>query len=450
MNMKNITIIICFVILILFSVELTTAQNSNYLNPASSFYTNKMIFASTMVLPSQTADSVDIFIFYRLQLNEFLFTNISDEYVSKYSLEFSLADSTGVIKFSKVVLDSFKLSKQISPTDPIQFQLNFIKFRINKANYTVQIRAIDNYTKNSDKSSFALNLFDLKYKQNSFANIVFLENHRSFFTPIILNNNLNFSENPIEFGIFFFNGNSNNIKYEIEKKYNNAKAIDPWGNFQKQTGQITIYPFSQPIINKTENSIEIRFPEEASLPGPSDAGTEKFGKINFKNNIFSPGDYVLKIYTLKEDTIEYKFKVIWEDEPISLLNINYALNISKLFFNDDEMNKIEEGDYNEQFKNLIEAWKPFDPNRDTPYNEAMNEFYKRVDYAYKNYSTFNEKNGALTDKGKVYILYGTPNKIEQKFKNGKLYEIWVYTSLLKEFTFETVESGVFKIVNIKE
>jgi len=448
--MKNITRSICFVILVLLSSEFSIAQNSNYLNPASSFYANKMIFASTMVLPSQADDSVDIFIFYRLQLNQFLFTNLADEYISKYSLEFSLADSTGVIKFSKVVMDSFKLSKQISPTDSIQFQLNFIKFRINKANYTVQIRAIDNYTKNSDKSTFTLNLFDLKYKHNSFTNIVFFENNGNFFTPIILNNNLNFSGKPIEFGIFIFNGTSNNIKYEIEKKYNNPKAIDPWGNFQKQTGQIVIYPFSQLTINKTQNSIEIRFPEEASLPGPSISSIEKYGNIKFKNNIFSPGDYILKIYTSKGDTTEYKFKVIWEDEPISLLNIDYALNISKLFFNDVEMKKIEKGDYNEQFKNLIEAWEPFDPTPETPFNEAMNEFYKRVDYAYMNYSTFNEKNGAMTDKGKIYILYGPPNKIEQKFKNGKLYETWIYTSLLKEFTFETVEAGVFKIVNIKE
>ncbi|HAW08996.1 MAG TPA: hypothetical protein DCW42_07525, partial [Bacteroidetes bacterium] len=155
-------------------------------------------------------------------------------------------------------------------------------------------------------------------------------------------------------------------------------------------------------------------------------------------------------YNSKGDTSQSTFKVYWEDEPISLLNVTYALNISKLFFNEKEMDKIENGDYGEQYKNLIDAWKQFDPTSQTPFNEVMNEFYRRVDYAYNNFSTFSEKNGANTDKGRIYILYGPPDKTEQKFKNGKLYETWVYTTLIKEFTFETIESGVFKIVNIRE
>lgn len=450
MRMKNSIINFGIFIALLFSSEVADAQSTSYLNPATSFYANRMIFGSTMVLPTDSPDSVDIYLFYRLQLNHFLFKNSNDEYISKYSIELSLADSLGVVKFSKVITDSFKLPNPITTNDPIQFRTNFITLRTQKIDYSVQMRVIDNYTKNSDKSSFPLNFSLLKNKPNAFNNIVFLENKGEYLTPVILNNNLHFSSGPIDLFIFIFNNNTSDLSYEIIKTYSNAKHIDPWGKFDKHSGTLRTIPYSRPLINQIENTIQIQFPIEASLPGPSDESNGKMASIFYKENIFSPGDYILKIYNTMGDTSQYNFKVYWEDQPISLLNIPYAINISKIFFNEDEIDKIEKGDYSEQFKNLIEAWKPYDPTPATPFNEAMAEFYRRVDYAYKNFSTFNEKNGANTDKGKIYILYGAPDKIDQKFKNGKLYETWVYSTLIKEFTFETIESGVFKIVDIKE
>jgi GWxTD domain-containing protein len=426
------------------------AQTPNYLNPSTSFYANKMIFGSTLVMPSEYPDSVDIYLLYRLQLNHFLFTNIGNQYVAKYSIELSLADSFGVVKFSKVIIDSIKLQNPITQNDAIQFRTNFIALRTQKANYTAQIRVIDYYTKNSDKSSFALNFSNLRNQPNAFNNIVFLENKGEYSSPIILNNNLRFSSDQIELALFVFNHTSEKSYYEIIKKYNNEKAIDPWGTFEKHSGQLNLTPFSRPLVKLINNSIQITFPNEASLAGPSPENGANIANIIYRDNIFSPGDYVLKIYNNRGDTSQYNFKVYWEDQPLSLLNIPYAVSVSKIFFNEKEMEKIEKGDLSEQFRNLIDAWKQFDTTPNTPFNEAMAEFYNRVDYAYKNYSTFSEKNGANTDKGKIYILFGKPDKIDQKFKNGKLFETWVYSTLIKEFTFETIESGIFKIVEIKE
>ena len=445
-QIRNIVFLIAFVC----SIFQGFAQSTSYLNPATSFYANKMIFGSTLVMPTDSPDSVDVYLLYRLQLNHFLFTNSGNQYVSKYSIELSLADSFGVVKVSKVITDSVKLQFPITLNDPIQFRINFVTLSTQKANYTAQIRVIDNYTKNSDKSTFALNFADLRTQSNAFNNIVFLENKGEYSTPIILNNNLRFSSEPIEMILFVFNNNSDKLNYEITKNYNNEKAIDPWGKFEKHTGQLITNAFVRPIVKNINNSIQITFPSEASLQGPIKESNGRMASITYKDNIFSPGDYLLKIYSNKGDTSQYNFKVYWEDQPLSLLNIQYAINISNIFFNEKEMDNIEKGDISEQYRNLINGWKQYDPAPVTPFNEAMAEFYNRVDYAYKNFSTFSEKNGANTDKGKIYILYGPPDKTVEKFKNGKLYETWIYSTLIKEFTFETIESGVFKIVDIKE
>ena len=37
----------------------------------------------------------------------------------------------------------------------------------------------------------------------------------------------------------------------------------------------------------------------------------------------------------------------------------------------------------------------------TPYNEEMAEYFSRVDYAFYNFQTINQKDGAKTDRGKI-------------------------------------------------
>jgi hypothetical protein len=56
----------------------------------------------------------------------------------------------------------------------------------------------------------------------------------------------------------------------------------------------------------------------------------------------------------------------------------------------------------------------------------------------------------VTDRGKVYILYGPPSTIERKLVEKSSIEIWKYIELKKEFTFESISTGVYKLSKIVE
>jgi GWxTD domain-containing protein len=57
----------------------------------------------------------------------------------------------------------------------------------------------------------------------------------------------------------------------------------------------------------------------------------------------------------------------------------------------------------------------------------MNEYYKRVDFTSKNFSTIGNKKGFDTDRGKIYIQLGKPKRIERSSNNeGKVVETWYY------------------------
>jgi GWxTD domain-containing protein len=57
-------------------------------------------------------------------------------------------------------------------------------------------------------------------------------------------------------------------------------------------------------------------------------------------------------------------------------------------------------------------WARRDPTPDTPRNEAKELFETRVAWADKNLKDAGRKRGSLTDRGKTFILYGSPKRIE--------------------------------------
>ncbi|MEN3039175.1 MAG: GWxTD domain-containing protein [Candidatus Kryptonium sp.] len=96
-----------------------------------------------------------------------------------------------------------------------------------------------------------------------------------------------------------------------------------------------------------------------------------------------------------------------------------------------------------------EFWVQRDPTPKTVYNELMAEYYRRVDHAYINFATMRERDGARTDRGKVFILYGQPTKIERKYTPGRsTEEIWYYEPIKRKFVFVD-QYGSFKLTSVE-
>lgn len=77
-------------------------------------------------------------------------------------------------------------------------------------------------------------------------------------------------------------------------------------------------------------------------------------------------------------------------------------------------------------------WSRRDPDPDTEVNEFREEYYQRIEFANDNFASGIP--GWKTDRGKIYILYGQPDKTEKAysaFKNNTsiLYEKWHYDYL---------------------
>ncbi len=76
-----------------------------------------------------------------------------------------------------------------------------------------------------------------------------------------------------------------------------------------------------------------------------------------------------------------------------------------------EWKRIQTDEAAQRFIDLF--WARRDPNLDTPYNEFKARFDGLVKYADENFTTEDER-GALTDRGRVLIVLGTPYSVERR------------------------------------
>ncbi|MFZ1947652.1 MAG: GWxTD domain-containing protein [bacterium] len=110
-----------------------------------------------------------------------------------------------------------------------------------------------------------------------------------------------------------------------------------------------------------------------------------------------------------------RFDVVW-----SLLSWGKYENekIGDLAFvlTESEMREFRQLSPGEQEKFLISFWKKIDPTPATVDNEALDEHYRRVDYADEHYGTATVR-GALTDRGRIYIKYGPPDDIQSFYSD---------------------------------
>jgi GWxTD domain-containing protein len=123
--------------------------------------------------------------------------------------------------------------------------------------------------------------------------------------------------------------------------------------------------------------------------------------------------------------------------PARINNIDERIDELQYIASDKEIDYMRDGKTNrEKQKRFLDFWKSKNPNPLSQRNIVMDEYYKRLMYANKHFSTSFTK-GWKTDMGMVYIIFGAPSDIERHpyEMDSKPYEIWDYYELNRQFIF---------------
>lgn len=159
--------------------------------------------------------------------------------------------------------------------------------------------------------------------------------------------------------------------------------------------------------------------------------------ISVPNSRFPNSWYQIRVVdsTSEEKTIASSIVLSrWFDIPSSLLNLDIALENMRFIVDENQLKELRRGNATEKERKFRTFWEQRDPTPDTEFNELMTEYYRRIDQAYDQFTT-PSKPGHESDQGKIYIVYGPPEKIERRFPpNGNTQEVWTYTDRTFIFT----------------
>jgi GWxTD domain-containing protein len=256
------------------------------------------------------------------------------------------------------------------------------------------------------------------------------------FTPVIIN----FAE-------------SNCYGKNLPLVVNNGASIP----FSSQDYQLVI-----PVADTTVEQISIELRNNDDEPFTQTLIESYFTKISVVecnnklfvgqgNNVLITKNFILRNFSkylhegvlivtvkLNEDGEEHEFpiRVAWLNKPISLRNPEFAIEMLKYIEEEEIVSNLLDEDEDEYQKALHEFWKRYDPTPQTEYNELMEEYYSRIDYAALEFRGISKNNGLSTDRGKIYIKHGKPDNIERASDTqGYVVETWIYKILNQKFVF---------------
>lgn len=157
----------------------------------------------------------------------------------------------------------------------------------------------------------------------------------------------------------------------------------------------------------------------------------------FPTKDFKEGNYTILIELIKDGNIAASnSRKIIINFPF-FLSKNYIKRVEEMFYitNKKEMKRLKEAKPEERKKVWNEFWTEKDPIPETPENETSEEYFERVDYANKNFSSF--RKGWKSDMGRIYIIYGPADEIEEHpfDTDSPPYQIWYYYAVGKSFVF---------------
>ena len=141
------------------------------------------------------------------------------------------------------------------------------------------------------------------------------------------------------------------------------------------------------------------------------------------------------------------FRNVWPGMPRSLKNIDMAIDALRLIATEASLDSMQSGNFNERRDALERFWARKDPTPGTIYNEAMTEFYRRVDHVRAAYGTMQEPDGIKSDRGRIYILNGQPTRVDRTLNPSVGFtETWTYEKTKRTFTFvDERRNGTYKL-----
>ena len=415
--------------LLLYAISLFGQPGDNHTNifPTIPFETQVVSFP-------RTDGEYAVNFLYKIPYRLMVFERQGELFIANFRIIIEITDQSGKlvtrdIKDSKISVYNFE-----DTSAPGEFLQDYLNFSLKKENYIVRATISDmNSSGDRPLKPIDLNLIE--------------EDKKIVLPPLVINQN---EVNCNEQNSFILSNSAGHIPFSLNE-YNliipikDTTVTEIEVNMENNGQEISTFTLSDSYIEqlgitKCENELIIsKYPEVVV--------TRNFLLKNVNKNL-NEGDLVLTVRNKDKEINEImNMRVVWFNKPLSLLNPEKAIEILSVIAPDSVVDQLISTDEDEYPVVLLNYWKKFDPTPETSFNEIMFEYYSRVDYAMTEFNSIANNNGAQTDRGKIYIKFGKPDKINRTSTlHGEVIEIWNYSSTQRKFTFvDKIGTGNFTL-----
>ncbi len=164
---------------------------------------------------------------------------------------------------------------------------------------------------------------------------------------------------------------------------------------------------------------------------------------SFETADLAPGTYrlLVEIHTESGDfQLEREKPFLVYQSPIDLRFKSYKkiLEEIRLIATREEWQALQHIPPSMQQAAINDFWKRKDPTPGTVRNEVLTEFYRRINLAQRFFSRVNRKGMTLTDRGKVFVILGAPDKILRQVTDtfNRQVEVWLYQHQKLQVVFQ--------------
>jgi GWxTD domain-containing protein len=349
-------------------------------------------------------------IFIQVPYNEVQFVLSGNSFVANYSVSVSIFDENkDKLLVERTWNEKLEATDFQQTTSKNNFNLSLRSFTLKPGKYLIRTEVDD---KESSRNYVSENLFVVRDLSSGFSSSDILILARSAVSEGTTNKILpNISRNisvssegiPIFYELYSNKPRSVNVEYSILDE--NKKVISQSFENQMVDSGVTrvFYTYKDSALSLGTYSMYVAFKGVAG---------ENLGLLN-------------KTFTSR-----------WVGIPSVIQDLDKAIQQMVYIATESELNHIKKADNkDEKVKGILNFGVKKDPVPESEENEIFNEYYRRIEYANKNFSHYSE--GWKTDRGMVFVILGSPNNINRHpFEhNTKPYEVWEYYTINRSFVF---------------
>ncbi len=438
-------------LLVVFFADMAASAQERYMDIVQK-YRRPQFFAEFIALPVTDSDSLKLVGNIRLSYDNSFFVKNSE---GKFATD--LTFTTEVLQRNAAVTRSIRRKIAIVETheetlDRTQFVETLFTLSLKKGDYEIAVEVTNNDLQKSlrmERQTLKLSAEPVAAKQGGLkaSQLLFIDRPKLTSDAIVIEP-LGVSGNGI-FGrdylamLYLHLGSDStcNISYQLFEKQDQREILVSSGTLSPNN-----LFYTTALRESTEDARLIA--ERRKTPT-----SQMLAFIDFNAKTIANARYVLKVNVVSENggVIELKkeFDNAWINMPYPLYDIELAVRLMEgIMITSDEAKDMLDGNAAEQRRKFLAFWKTQDPTPDTDFNEAMEEFFRRVDYTFFNFYT-NREFGWRTDRGRIYIRFGKPTEITREFPlNRPTREIWTYKNLNKRFVFSDItNTGNYELVS---